>query len=88
MPSCKEAARLSSESLERKLSLRERLLLWLHGRVCYYCTRYSSQIGWMHKACRSDDHYEYNAEESLPDERKEKLRSLLEQQGKGSGKDA
>lgn len=84
VPSCREAARLCSESLERRLSVRERALLWLHGRVCYYCTRYSSQIRWVHTSCRAEDRYEHReGQECLPEERKDKLKALLQQQAEG-----
>jgi hypothetical protein len=55
MISCKKASRLASEQLERKLSLRERLLLRLHLAYCAGCRRMEKQFvflrdatqGWM-----------------------------------------
>lgn len=50
MISCKEAAELLSESMERELPLRSRVSLRLHVMMCKYCARYSTQIRFIHKA--------------------------------------
>ncbi len=42
--SCKEAVRLHSESLDRKLSLAEKVALHCHLLICRACERYCSQI--------------------------------------------
>ena len=44
MISCREAGRLLSESLERRLSLWERLKLRFHLLICSTCSRASSQV--------------------------------------------
>lgn len=44
MLSCKQASQLVSQSLERKLSRRERLALRMHLWICKYCRRFSQQI--------------------------------------------
>ena len=49
MFSCKEAARLSSEKLDRRLSLWERLMLRLHLAMCKACSVYSRQIEGLHR---------------------------------------
>ena len=48
--SCREATRLVSESLDRPLSLKERLALQVHLFTCRNCMRYQSQIRRMRRA--------------------------------------
>lgn len=40
---CEEASRLLSESLDRKLSRRERWALWLHTLLCTACRKLAHQ---------------------------------------------
>ncbi len=42
--SCKEASRLVSQSLDRQLAWRERLVLRMHLAVCKYCRLFSQQL--------------------------------------------
>lgn len=44
MLSCKEATRLMSETLDRPLSLRERMALRLHTLICSGCQRARQQF--------------------------------------------
>ncbi|MCK6391551.1 MAG: zf-HC2 domain-containing protein [Azonexus sp.] len=50
MISCKEASRLASQQLERKLSLSERLQFRLHLAFCIGCRRMERQFRFMHDA--------------------------------------
>ena len=50
--SCKEASRLSSQSLERTLSWWERVKLRFHNRLCGWCGGHDSDMQAVHKACR------------------------------------
>lgn len=43
-PPCRDMVELMSQSLERPLSLRERLSLRLHLIVCVWCVRYLQQL--------------------------------------------
>ncbi len=47
---CKEAGRLISEELDRKLSLPQRAALRLHLAVCDACTRISAQFRFLRRA--------------------------------------
>ena len=47
MISCREAARLSSEALERPLYLAERVALRFHLMMCAACARYDSQVAFV-----------------------------------------
>ncbi len=44
LPSCKQTVRVMSESLERKLTLRERINVKLHLWVCLWCVWYIEQL--------------------------------------------
>ncbi len=52
MISCKEASRLASQQLERKLSLRERFLLRFHTAYCTGCRRMEQQFIFLREATR------------------------------------
>jgi hypothetical protein len=49
MISCREAARLSSEALERPLYFAERVALRFHLLLCSACARYDDQIAFLHE---------------------------------------
>ncbi len=42
--SCKETSLLVTQSLDRKLKLRERFDLWLHLAICGNCTCFNRQM--------------------------------------------
>ncbi len=44
MLSCKEATRLASQALERRLTLRERIQFRLHVLICVGCRRAARQF--------------------------------------------
>ena len=48
-PSCREVVRLTSEALDRKLTLREKLQVRLHFLICFLCRRYEQQIRLLHQ---------------------------------------
>lgn len=52
-PSCSEMARLSSTSLERPLTLRERILRLAHFLACDWCLRYARQLRFLRVVARS-----------------------------------
>lgn len=52
MLSCKEAAALISESLDRKLPLGQRMALRLHLLMCRFCSRYRAQLLTLRAAIR------------------------------------
>lgn len=61
---CRELVPLMSQSLERKLALRERLRLRLHLIVCAWCVRYLKQLRLLRQLVRLQS--ECTAEEALP----------------------
>ena len=48
--SCKEASRLISEGMDRRLSFRERIVLRLHVGVCDACSRFTRQLAFLRRA--------------------------------------
>ncbi|MCA9193520.1 MAG: hypothetical protein KDB03_17230 [Planctomycetales bacterium] len=44
MLNCKDMTKLISDSLERKISVRQRIELWLHIMMCGMCRRFRSNI--------------------------------------------
>ena len=57
MLNCKEVTQLASESLDRKLTLKERIGLRFHLMMCKLCTRYVRQLKFMHLASSGMDEY-------------------------------
>jgi hypothetical protein len=52
MLNCKQASRLVSESLDRRLSWRERWSMHLHLLICDMCTRFKTQMEFLQRAAR------------------------------------
>jgi len=50
--SCKEASRLISEGMDRRLSVTERITLRLHLGICDACTRFTSQVQFLRRALK------------------------------------
>ena len=53
MLDCKQASQLISQSLDRSLTLRERLALKLHLFICAFCKRFSQQVRVIRVALKS-----------------------------------
>jgi hypothetical protein len=51
--SCREASRLISQGMERRLSFGERISLRLHMGICDACTRFSRQAGFLRRALKA-----------------------------------
>jgi len=85
-PSCRQAARLQSDALDRQLPFFRRLGLSLHLLVCKWCRRYGRQIAFL----RTVAHKCENGEDlmpapTLPPEARERIKRALQAD---SGKDA
>ena len=52
LPACKQMTALMSESMERRLTLRERVTLRLHLWVCIWCVWYLEQLQLLRAAVR------------------------------------
>jgi hypothetical protein len=53
LPTCRQTVSVVSQSLERPLSLRERLKTKLHLWVCIWCVRYLEQLQLMRDTLRA-----------------------------------
>ena len=77
--SCKEAARLQSEALDRELSLRERLGLRLHLFLCKWCRRYGNQLRFLRSAAHEcEEHASAALPQGLSPETRERIKQKLQ----------
>lgn len=77
MLTCKETAQLASESLDRSLTWRERLMLRLHLYRCVMCSRYVRQLKFLQRACAGADEEQLTDAAELSDEARERIRDRL-----------
>lgn len=80
LPDCRRLTRSLGESLDRKPSLRERIVLRLHLITCEACALYFDQIKFLHEALSllgkrpdGDD----GMTQSMSRESKERIKSVL-----------
>lgn len=55
MLSCKDMTKLISDSLDRKITLRQRMELWLHIMMCGMCRRFRSFVLALRRRIRAQD---------------------------------
>jgi hypothetical protein len=53
LPTCKDTSAIMSQSLDRRLTLRERVTMKLHLWVCIWCVWYLEQLHIMRAAARA-----------------------------------
>lgn len=81
LPTCKSMVSVMSESMERRLSLRERVVLKLHLWVCAWCAWYLEHLHLMRDSLRqrageaADD--ESTSSVSLSTEARERMKLAL-----------
>ncbi len=80
MMTCKEVAQLASESLDRSLTLYERLTLRLHLFRCDMCTRYVRQLKFLQRVCAEAGEEKLTEVAELTDEARERIQSRLSQE--------
>jgi len=81
MYNCKEVTQMVSESLDRKLPLRQRMGIRLHLFMCKLCSRFRKQMLILREAVRLQDRYVEDAKHPLtlnPDTREHIKRSLID----------
>ncbi len=83
LPTCKETVKVISESMERRLSLSERITVKLHLWICLWCVWYLEHLQLMRDTIRSKAAQEPNLDSSslppLSAEARERLRGRLSQ---------
>jgi hypothetical protein len=83
-PSCKEASRLQSQALDRKLSLVQRMGLRMHLLLCKWCRRYGKQIRFLHDAAREHpDELTEPARQRLSQNARQRIKQRLQAEEEG-----
>ena len=79
LPPCKEIVKIVSASLDRPLSIRERVLMRLHLAACKPCVRYMEQSHFLSAAATQlDDHVKEELfTGKLSDEARERIKNIL-----------
>jgi hypothetical protein len=78
-PNCRDASRLQSEALDKKLSFAKRVGLRLHLLICKWCRRYGKQIRFLRSAAQQcPDHLTEAIPQNLSAEAKERIRERLQ----------
>ncbi|MEQ1765079.1 MAG: zf-HC2 domain-containing protein [Pyrinomonadaceae bacterium] len=75
LPDCKTLTPTLSESIDRKLSLKERIVVRLHLFTCEACVRYLEQIRLLHDLIH--DHRSEQVMSSLNETAKERMKAAL-----------
>ncbi|MEO8429651.1 MAG: zf-HC2 domain-containing protein [Verrucomicrobiota bacterium] len=77
-PTCAEMSRLASQSLERPLSLKMRLKMWLHFLICVWCERYQKHLKFLHRAApQFGEQVEAASSRGLSVEAKQRIKARL-----------
>jgi hypothetical protein len=78
-PSCKEATRLQSAAMDRKLTPPERFGLRLHLLLCQWCRRYGAQLKFLRSAAHQcEEHTGAELPKSLSPEARERIKQKLQ----------
>ena len=80
MMTCEGTAQLASESLDRSLTLYERVTLRLHLFRCDMCSRYVRQLKFLQRACAHADEEKLTDVAELTDEARKRIRTRLNQE--------
>jgi hypothetical protein len=79
-PSCRDMTHLLSQSMDRRLSLQNRLAIWLHLTICDHCVRFAEHLGFIRKVSRSIRKYaEKMPPAGLPASAKERIKERVRQ---------
>ncbi len=80
MFNCKDISRLVSESMDRRLSWRQRLGIRFHLLMCRYCFRYQKQILLLRRLLRQQaEHPQDSSLPALDEAGKDRLRKIINQ---------
>jgi hypothetical protein len=78
-PTCKEATRLQSEAMDRRLSFVEKLGLRVHLLLCKWCRRYGEQLTFLRSAAHEcQDHEGPDMPQRLSPEARERIKRTLQ----------
>ena len=78
-PTCKQATRLQSEAMDRRLSFFEKFGLRLHLILCKWCRRYGEQLRFLRFAAREcQEHESGQGPHGLTAEARERIKQKLQ----------
>ena len=82
LPTCQQTVEQISQSMERSLSIRERIRLKLHLWICVWCQWYFEQLHIMRQTARAkaDEPADLISRRGLSDEARERIRRRLTNQ--------
>jgi predicted anti-sigma-YlaC factor YlaD len=79
MLDCKQASQIISQSLDRPLTLRERLALKLHLLICEYCRQFSQHMQTLRVAIKQmTSSIESNSTIEMPSAAKKRIADTVE----------
>lgn len=82
MLSCEEVSQLTSEALDHKLTLRQKLGVRIHLMFCSFCRNFSIQMKSIRKIIKSQNSEVINTQKpphKLPEDFKSRLRQIMKQ---------
>jgi hypothetical protein len=74
---CKDITKLISDSMERKLSLWQRIDLRTHLILCGFCRRFQANVLAIRKLAKSDRNYDASEKLKLSVEAKARIRNAI-----------
>lgn len=78
-PCCRDMAKLSSLSLDRKLSLKEQIGIRMHGWICSWCVDYSTQVGKLNQTVSGEgESLAELKDEKMSDECRARIKAMME----------
>lgn len=79
MTNCRQSSELSSQSLDRKLSIRQWLALHIHIGLCPFCKRFGEHIAILRGICNhfGERAHEHDFMEGMSDEAKQRIKQAL-----------
>ena len=80
LPTCVEITELLSQSMERSLTVRERLRLRLHFLICDPCSLYERGLHFIRATVRGRASHDAGSSEGLSPEARQRMKALLAQE--------
>ena len=81
--SCEQMMKLSSTSMEKRLSWRERFTRKIHFFLCTWCRRYEKQLGFLRKnIARYGEEIPEHGTEDLSSEARARIRKRLQEKNR------
>lgn len=84
MLNCKDTSKLVSESLDRQLSWRQRVGLWMHLSMCRLCSAFRKDLVHLHEETRQHaaqvDQDVAEADVKLPIEARKRIKRTIDSQ--------